>query len=138
MIGDMMLAPMRQALTRIGAQELRTAADVEAFLQEHAAGTALVAINSSCGCAGGSMRPGLAQALERGTKPDAFGTVFAGQDHEATARLREYITEYPPSSPAVVLFRDGEVVYMLERQRIQGRNPEEVAADLVQALDAHG
>jgi putative YphP/YqiW family bacilliredoxin len=136
MIGDMMVAPMRQALTRIGAQELRTAEDVDAFLREHAASTALVAINSTCGCAGGSMRPGLAMALERGNRPAAFATVFAGQDPEATARLREYITEYPPSSPAIVLFRDGDVAFMLERAAIQGRTPEDVADDIARVLDA--
>jgi putative YphP/YqiW family bacilliredoxin len=138
MIGHMMVAPMRQALTRIGAQELRTAEEVESFLERSAEGTALVAINSTCGCAGGSMRPGLAMALERGTRPASFATVFAGQDMEATARLRDFITAYPPSSPAVVLFDKGEVVFMLERHNIQGRQPEEVAADIAQALDAHG
>jgi putative YphP/YqiW family bacilliredoxin len=134
----MMTAPMRQALTGIGAEELLTAADVDRFLDEHRDGLAVVAINSTCGCAGGSMRPGLAMAVERVGRPGAFATVFAGQDADATARLREHITAYPPSSPAVVLFRDGEVAWMLQRHEIQGRTPEDVAAVLTQALEAHG
>jgi putative YphP/YqiW family bacilliredoxin len=138
MMGDLMTAPMRRAITQLGARELRTPADVDAFMKAAEQGSALVAINSSCGCAGGSMRPGLAAALQRSSAPGNFATVFAGQDNEATARIREYIVGYPPSSPSVVIFRDGEVAWMLERNRIQGRPPEDVAADLAQALDALG
>jgi putative YphP/YqiW family bacilliredoxin len=138
MLGNMMVAPMRQALTRIGAVELRTAADVDRFLNDNRDTLAVVAINSTCGCAGGSMRPGLAMAVESAGQPDAFATVFAGQDHEATARLRQHITEYPPSSPAVVMFRGGEVVFMLERHQIQGRQPAEVAEDIAAALTSDG
>jgi putative YphP/YqiW family bacilliredoxin len=135
--GDIMTLGMRQALTSIGARELRTPEDVDRFMDEAKQGSALLAINSACGCAGGGMRPGVAQALERAGRPQHFATVFAGQDNEATARAREYIVGYPPSSPSVALFRDGEVVWMLERSRIQGRPAEDVAADLAQALEAY-
>jgi putative YphP/YqiW family bacilliredoxin len=134
--GDMMTLGMRRALTDIGARELRTVQDVDAFMEEAKDGTALLAINSACGCAGGGMRPGIARALERTGAPALFATVFAGQDVDATARVREYIVGYPPSSPSVVIFRDGEVGFMLPRERIQGREPDAVAADLVQALEA--
>jgi putative YphP/YqiW family bacilliredoxin len=136
-MGDIMTAGMRRALTDLGARELRTPDEVDAFMTEAASGTALLAVNSSCGCAGGGMRPAVGLALARAAKPRHFATVFASQDVEATTRAREYIRGYPPSSPSVALFKDGEVVYMLERGRIQGRMPEEIAADLAQALDAY-
>jgi len=134
---ELMIAPMRKELTRLGIRELRTPEEVDAFMDEAKATTALLAINSMCGCAAGSMRPAVAMALDHAVRPALQGTVFAGQDVEATARAREYITDYPPSSPSVALFKDGKVVFMLERHQIQGRQPVEIAADLVAAFDAH-
>jgi putative YphP/YqiW family bacilliredoxin len=136
-IGELMVAPMRRELTALGATELRSAQDVDRFMTEVAQKTALLVVNSVCGCAGGTMRPALARALDRGRRPNALASVFAGQDVEATARMREYITEYAPSSPSIALFRNGRVVYMLERGQIQGRTPELVADELAAALLAH-
>jgi len=134
---DLMTAPMRKELTRLGIEELRTPEEVDAFMEKAKGGTAMIVINSMCGCAAGSMRPAVALALEHAIRPEHMATVFAGQDAEATARAREYIVGYPPSSPSVALFRDGEPVFMLERNRIQGRDPRQVAEELVQAFDAH-
>lgn len=135
--GDLMIAPMRRELTNLGLSELLTPEDVDRFLSEAGDEPALIAINSICGCAAGSMRPAVAQALDRGPRPAHLATVFAGQEKDATARVREHITEYPPSSPSVALFKGGRVVFMLERHQIQGRAPEEIAEDLVQALETH-
>ncbi len=134
---EMMVRPMREELTRIGLEELRDPAAVDAFVSAAGGGTALIAVNSTCGCAAGSMRPALAMALRRGPKPDRLATVFAGQDPDATARAREYFTGYPPSSPSVALFRDGRLVWMMERADIQGRQPEHLAGELVQAFERH-
>jgi putative YphP/YqiW family bacilliredoxin len=134
---ELMIAPMRRELTSLGLRELRTPEEVDAFLEENRERTAMVAINSMCGCSAGSMRPAVALALKHTTLPDARATVFAGQDIEATARVREYITEYPPSSPSIALFKGGRVVFMLQRHEIQGRSPEEIAADLTRAFDVH-
>lgn len=134
---ELMIAPMRRELTQLGLRELRTPDEVDAFLAEAGEGPALVAINSMCGCAAGSMRPAVAMALERGPRPGHLATVFAGQEKEATERVREHITEYPPSSPSVALFKGGHVVFMLERHQIQGRAPEEIADELAAALEAH-
>lgn len=134
---ELMIAPMRRELTAIGLRELRTAEEVDSFMAEVGDGTALLAINSMCGCSAGSMRPAVAAAVKHTNLPAKMATVFAGQDQEATARAREYITDYPPSSPAVALFKGGKVVFMLERHQIQGRHPDEIAADLIQAFDTH-
>lgn len=134
---ELMIGPMRRELTRLGIRELRTPEEVDAFMAEARSTTALLAINSMCGCAAGSMRPAVAMALGHAVRPALQATVFAGQDVEATARAREYIVGYPPSSPSVALFKDGAVVYMLERHQIQGRPPEEIAADLIAAFDTH-
>lgn len=130
---EMMIAPMRAELTELGAEELRTPETVDTFVRESGPGTAMVVVNSVCGCAAGSMRPGLKAALER-VKPDRMGTVFAGADLEATERARELFQPYPPSSPSIGFFRDGELVGMLERGQIQGRPPEEIAQAIVAAL----
>lgn len=130
---EMMIAPMRAELTELGAEELRTPETVDTFVRESGPGTAMVVVNSVCGCAAGSMRPGLKAALER-AKPDRMGTVFAGADLEATERARELFQPYPPSSPSIGFFRDGELVGMLERGQIQGRPPEEIAQAIVAAL----
>jgi putative YphP/YqiW family bacilliredoxin len=127
--------PMRDELTRIGFTELRTAAEVDALLGTER-GPTLVVVNSVCGCAAGVARPAVAAALRAaGRRPARLATVFAGQDVEATARARGYFAGYPPSSPCLALVRDGRVVWMLERARILGRDPREVASDVVSALE---
>lgn len=133
---ELMVSPMRRQLTDAGLTELRTAADVDAALAE-LDGTAVVAVNSICGCAAQLMRPALIAALQRGPAPAAAYTVFAGQDLEATARAREYFTGYAPSSPAVALLRNGVLVFMLERKDIEGRDPGDIADDLQRAFVTH-
>lgn len=134
---EMMVAPMRRQVTELGATELRTPEAVDEFLHGSKDGTAVIVVNSVCGCSAGSMRPGLAMALERGPRPDALGTVFAGADLEATERARELFAPYPPSSPAIALFHRGRLVFMLERHQIQGRPPEAIAGALSGALTEH-
>ncbi|GIP34762.1 BrxA/BrxB family bacilliredoxin [Paenibacillus sp. J2TS4] len=129
-----MVQPMRDQLTQIGVKELRTPEEVVDQL-ENAKGTALLVVNSVCGCAAGQCRPGVAQALENEVKPDHLFTVFAGQDKEATAKAREYITGYPPSSPSIALFKDGELVHFIQRHQIEDRSAEMIAADLKQAFN---
>ena len=133
---EMMVAPMRQDLVKIGFEELRTPAEVDAVLGQEKR-TTLLAVNSVCGCAAGMMRPGVYLSLQGDTKPEVLTTVFAGQDMDATVRAREYITGYPPSSPSVALFKEGELVYMMERHQIEGRAPEEIAEDLRAAYAEH-
>lgn len=134
---ELMVAPMRRELTSLGFTELKTPAEVDAFMDQNRDRTVLLAVNSICGCAAGNMRPGVAFALRNAARPEMLATVFAGQDLEATERAREYITGYPPSSPSITLFKGGEVVFMLERHQIQGRRPEEIAAALARAFDEH-
>jgi putative YphP/YqiW family bacilliredoxin len=129
-----MVQPMRDDLTRLGIKELRTPEEVEANLP-NAKGTALVVVNSVCGCAAGQCRPGVAAALQHGVKPDQLFTVFAGQDKEATAKAREYFAPYPPSSPSIALMKDGELIYFIERHQIEDRSAQEIAADLTDAFD---
>ena len=131
---ELMIAPMREDLRRIGFQELRTPDEVDAILGGEKRTTLLV-VNSTCGCSAGAARPAVHMSLQNTNKPEVLTTVFAGQDLEATERAREYITGYPPSSPAVALFRDGELVWMLERHQIQGRYPQQIAEDLKKAYD---
>ncbi len=133
---EMMVAPMRAELSSIGFEELRTAEDVERFM-ENREGTALLVLNSVCGCAAGQARPGVRQALEGPVKPDRLGTVFAGQDVEATAQARSYFADIPPSSPSMALLKDGEVVYFVPRHRIESRSAEDVAADLTGAFQRY-
>lgn len=128
--------PMREELVRIGAEELLSAADVDAALAE-GRGTALLVVNSVCGCAAANARPAVAMALGHEIVPDRILTVFAGQDLEATERARAYLTGYRPSSPSIALFRDGEHVFMLERHEIEGRDATEIARDLRQAYDRY-
>lgn len=129
-----MVQPMRDELTVLGIQELRTPEDVEEKLPD-AKGTALVVVNSVCGCAAGQCRPGVAKALQHDMAPDHLFTVFAGQDKEATAKAREYFAPYPPSSPSIALMKDGELVHFIERHQIEDRSAEEIAADLTSAFD---
>ena len=134
MYPEEMVQPMREELTRIGFRELRTPAEVDAVL--HAGqGTALVVVNSICGCAAGKARPAVAQALVHQVRPEILATVFAGQDPEATARARAYFTGYEASSPSIALLRDGKLVYMLERRDIEGRDSFAIAEDLTAAFD---
>ena len=136
MYDEMMVAPMRQELTRLGIQETRTAAEVDAVLGGKQ-GTVLVVVNSVCGCAAGMARPAVAMALEHSTLPEKMITVFAGNDREATARAREYFTGFRPSSPSIALIKDGQVVKMLERWNIEGRQAHDIAAELTSAFDQH-
>jgi putative YphP/YqiW family bacilliredoxin len=128
------IGPMRQELTRLGVQETRTPEEVDAVLGPNA-GTVMMVINSMCGCAAGRARPGIALALSHASVPDLVATVFAGGDLEATARVREYLQDYPPSSPAVALFRDGKPVFMLQRHQIEQRDTTEIAKALTEAFD---
>ena len=130
----MLVKPMRDELTQVGVQELLTPADVDAFLNEKS-GTALLVVNSVCGCAAGMARPGIRMALQNARRPDRVASVFAGQDLEATARARGYFPDIPPSSPSVAFLKDGELVYFLPRHRIEGRDANAVARDLTAAFD---
>lgn len=136
MYDEMIVGPMRQELTDLGIQETRTASEVDSVLGQKK-GTVLVVVNSVCGCAAGMARPAVAMALEHNIKPEKMITVFAGNDREATARAREYFTGYRPSSPSIALIRDGEVVKMLERWQIEGRQAHDIAAELVAAFDQY-
>jgi putative YphP/YqiW family bacilliredoxin len=126
--------PCRMDLVNAGVAELRTPADVDIVLK-NAKGTALVIVNSVCGCAAGMARPGVKLALQHAKKPDQVATVFAGVDREATERARQYIPGVPPSSPSFALFKDGKPVYVMERYQIEGRSPQEIAYDLVEAFE---
>jgi len=127
---------MRQELVEIGFLEMRTPADVDAQLQ-NPTGTTLVVVNSICGCAAGRARPGVALALGHAVRPQRLTTVFAGQDREATARARTYFQGYPPSSPQIALFKDGNLAFMMQRHEIEGRDAPEIAAHLVQAFEKY-
>lgn len=133
---DMLVQPMRDDLVRIGFQELRSTADVDELMASETRTTLLV-VNSVCGCAAGAARPGVYLSLQGEKKPEVLTTVFAGQDLEATDRARQYITGYPPSSPAVALFKDQELVYMMERHQIEGSSPQQIAANLQAAYEEH-
>lgn len=133
---ERMVAPMRQELTRIGFEELRTPDQVDQALKD-APGTTLVVVNSICGCAARNARPAVTAALRNEAKPEKLTTVFAGQDVDATQRAREYFTGYPPSSPSIGLLKDGKLVYILERWQIEGRPAQEIAEDLVEAFDKY-
>ena len=134
MYDERFVTPMRQELTRLGVEELRTVAEVDARLKD-APGTTLVVVNSVCGCAARNARPAVASALRHSVKPDHLTTVFAGQDVEATTKARSYFTGYPPSSPQIGLLKDGQLVFMLERWQIEGRSADEISKDLVGAFD---
>jgi putative YphP/YqiW family bacilliredoxin len=133
MYPEIMCVPMREELTRLGIQELRTAEEVDKAVQ--AAGTTMVVVNSICGCAAGRMRPAVRLALQNSVRPDHAYSVFAGQETEATDRARSYFTGYPPSSPSIAILRDGQLVYMLPRRDIESREAPAIAADLKAAFD---
>jgi bacilliredoxin len=132
---EMLIAPMRGELVAIGAKELRTASSVDEQLKSP--GTTLLVVNSVCGCAAGRARPGVAIALRNTVKPDNLATVFAGADIEATARARELLAPYPPSSPSIGLFRDGKLVWMMERWQIEGQDASAIARKLTEAFEAY-
>jgi len=131
-----LVQPMREELTEIGVQELRTSADVDAFMASKT-GSAMIVVNSVCGCAAGKARPGVRLALESTIRPDRIGTVFAGQDLDATARAREFFGQVPPSSPSIALFRDGQIVHFVPRHMIEGRDALAVANGLVEAFNKY-
>ena len=130
------IRPMREELTRLGVQEMRTPEAVDEALKD-STGTVMVVVNSICGCAAGKARPGIAMALQNEIRPDKVATVFAGGDIEATERARSYFTGFGPSSPSIGLLKDGQLVYMMERYQIEGRGPEQIAAELRQAFEKH-
>jgi bacilliredoxin len=133
---EFFVAPMRDELTRLGFEELRTPAAV-AQTVGGTRGTLMIVVNSVCGCAAGKARPGVALALGHHTRPERMASVFAGFDVDATARARDYFTGFGPSSPSIALLRDGKLVYMLERWAIENRTAEQIAAELTQAFDKH-
>ncbi len=130
----MLVAPMREELTRLGVQELLTAGEVDEWFANEQ-GTALLVVNSVCGCAAGQARPSVALALKHANRPDRVATVFAGQDTEATEKARSYFADFPPSSPSMVLFKDGELVHFVPRHRIESRSAEDIAAELTEAFE---
>jgi len=133
---ELMIRPMREELTRLGVEELRTPEDVDKTLN-NSEGTVMVVVNSICGCAAGKARPGIAQALQHSVRPDKVATVFAGADIEATEKARGYFTGYEPSSPSIALLKDGKLVWMLERRQIEGKDAWQVANELTQAFDQY-
>ncbi len=130
-----LVKPMREDLTKVGFEELHTAEAVEAAIAKE--GTTLVVVNSVCGCAAANARPGARQSLQNAKRPDHLVTVFAGVDREATDKAREFMIPFPPSSPCMALFKDGELVHMLERHHIEGRPAELIAENLVDAYNTH-
>jgi len=128
------IAPMREELTFIGVEELRTAEAVDEAVK-NTPGTLMIVVNSICGCAAGKARPGVALALKSEVRPDKVATVFAGADIEATEKARSYFTGYAPSSPSIGLLKNGELVYMMERYQIEGKGPEQIADELKRAFD---
>ena len=136
MYSEMMVRPMREEMTRMGAQELKTVAEVDAALGT-GEGTMLVFVNSVCGCAAAGARPALSMALKHGTKPSKVVTVFAGVDAEATQRARSFFSDYQPSSPSIAVLKDGEVVHFVHRHQIEGKHPQQIAAELVAAFDKY-
>ena len=130
----MLVAPMREELTRLGVQELLTGSEVDEWFANEQ-GTALLVVNSVCGCAAGQARPSVALALKHTNRPDRVATVFAGQDVEATEKARSYFADFPPSSPSMVLFKDGELVHFVPRHRIESRSAEEIAGELTEAFE---
>lgn len=136
MYDERLVAPMRAELTQIGFEELRTADAVEAAFRDPS-GTMLVVVNSVCGCAAANARPAVRLALQQPVRPTRLATVFAGQDSEATASARAHFSGYRPSSPQIALFKDGELVHMIERHQIEGRAAADIAADLTTVFQQH-
>ncbi len=135
MYPEIMVIPMREELTRAGLSEARTAGEVDAELAKP--GTTMVVVNSICGCAAGKMRPGVRLAMQNAAKPDHAITVFAGQDREATEKARGYFAGHPPTSPAIAILRDGQLVYLMQRSAIESSTAPAIAAELQRAFDAY-
>jgi putative YphP/YqiW family bacilliredoxin len=129
MYPEIMVVPMREELTRLGIQELRTAAEVDHLIPNQS-GTTMVVVNSICGCAAGRMRPAVRLALQHSARPDRMFSVFAGQDKDATERARSYFTGYPSSSPSIAVLRDGKLVHMMQRSDIEHREAADIATEL--------
>ncbi len=137
MYPEQLVAPMRTDLTSAGFKELKTPEEVESELTGHK-GTTLLVINSVCGCAAGAARPGIKWALQNSDKkPASLATVFAGVDKEAVAKAREFTLPYPPSSPSIALFKDGELVHFVERHHIEGRNAQMIGEHLVEVFEEY-
>jgi putative YphP/YqiW family bacilliredoxin len=132
MYPEIMIIPMREELTRLGVEELRNASDVDRFVKR--SGVSMVVVNSVCGCAAGRMRPAVRMALGNATKPDNLGSVFAGQDRDATQQARSYFEGYPPSSPSIAIFQDGKLLHMLQRSDIEHRDPLDIAGELAKVF----
>lgn len=135
MYPELMVIPMREELTRVGIQEARSTDEVDQAVAQP--GTTMLVVNSICGCAAGKMRPGVRLAMQHGNKPDHSVTVFAGQDREATERARSYFGGHPPTSPAIALFRDGQLVYLMQRSAIETSTAPAIAQELARAFDAY-
>jgi putative YphP/YqiW family bacilliredoxin len=135
MYPEIMLIPMREELTRAGLKEARTAAEVDSALAQP--GTTVLVVNSICGCAAGKMRPGVRLAMQNATLPDQAITVFAGQDREATEKARGYFAGHPPTSPAIAILRDGQLVYLMQRSAIETSTAPAIAQELSRAFDAY-
>src|SRR6202142_3661321 len=134
MYPEIMVIPMREELTRMGVQELRSAEEVDRAIVNQA-GTTMVIVNSICGCAAGRMRPAVRIALQNSVRPERMFSVFAGQDKEATERARNYFTGYPPSSPSIALLRDGKLIHMMQRSDIEHREAADIATELKKTFD---
>jgi putative YphP/YqiW family bacilliredoxin len=135
MYPELMLIPMREELTKAGILEARTSSEVDAAIAKP--GTTMLIVNSVCGCAAGKMRPGVRLALQHTTKPDQAVTVFAGQDREATERARSYFQGHPPTSPAIAILRDGQLIYLLQRSAIENSTAPAIAQELTRAFDTY-
>jgi putative YphP/YqiW family bacilliredoxin len=135
MYPEIMVIPMREELTRAGLTEARTAADVDTAVAQP--GTTMVVVNSICGCAAGKMRPGVRLAMQHSAKPDHAVTVFAGQDREATEKARSYFGGHPPTSPAIAILRDGQLVYLMQRSAIETSTAPAIAQELARAFDTY-
>ncbi len=133
MYPELMVIPMREELTGLGIEELRLPEDVDRFLKRP--GVNMIVVNSICGCAAGRMRPAVRAALQHSNLPDAIGTVFAGQDRDATDHARSYFTGYPPSSPCIALLQDGKLVYVMQRSDIEHRDSGDLSAELTRTFD---
>ena len=135
MYPELMLIPMREELTKAGILEARTSAEVDSAIAKP--GTTMLIVNSVCGCAAGKMRPGVRLALQHTTRPDQAVTVFAGQDREATERARSYFQGHPPTSPAIAILRDGQLIYLLQRSAIENSTAPAIAQELTRAFDTY-
>ncbi|MBC7910531.1 MAG: BrxA/BrxB family bacilliredoxin [Pyrinomonadaceae bacterium] len=133
---EFLIRPMREDLTQLGVQETKTPEEVDEVIRQ-TEGTVMMIVNSVCGCAAGKARPGVALALQHEVKPDKVATVFAGADIEATERARSYFTGYRPSSPSIGLLKDGQLVYIMERHQIEGKDAPQIAEELKQAFEQH-